>query len=254
MAPVLSAFEAFLKEKRHGGGDLQIGEDIGQLDMVACASPYCGPQWLGGTSQGVNTVISNSVHKNARAIKQFVQTCSAILFLVGQASWNMFQRSFGHLIRSRLDAADASRRWTIYPATDDYSARVSPGIFDKDRRWGICALDPTGDYTAFSYNENFVPRFRMSPQAFEAFETHYPLAAEFKGSANQFWETPRKLRGGMERDAAAVATELKQKYPTAAAELRLDLYDPHAMMTAVPKNMYGKELSYIESKDGGSGS
>src|SRR5262249_841502 len=74
MGPVLSAFEAFLKEKGHPGAHLQIGEDVGQLDMVACASPHWGPQWLGGTSQSVQTVISNCVHKNAWALKQLVQT------------------------------------------------------------------------------------------------------------------------------------------------------------------------------------
>jgi hypothetical protein len=47
--------------------------------------------------------------------------------------------------------------------------------------------------------------------------------------------------------------ELKQKYPPAVAELRPDLYDPHEMMFAVLNKMYGKELTYIESKDGGSG-
>lgn len=35
MVPVLSAFEAFLKEKGHPNAHLQIGEDVGQLDMVA---------------------------------------------------------------------------------------------------------------------------------------------------------------------------------------------------------------------------
>jgi hypothetical protein len=124
MAPVLSAFEAFLKEKGHTTAHLQIGEDIGQLDMVACASPHWGPQWLGGTSQSVNTVISNCVHKNAWAIKQLVQTRPAILFLVGQASWNMFQQSFGHLIRSKtpLPTLPEDGPFTLLRMTTEQSA------------------------------------------------------------------------------------------------------------------------------------
>jgi hypothetical protein len=57
----------------------------------------------------------------------------------------------------------------------------------------------------------------------------------------------------MERDPAEVLTELKGKYPAAAKALMPDLYDPHEMMTAVLRSMYGKELTYIESKDGKSG-
>src|SRR5262249_1812688 len=101
MVPVLSAFEAFLKEKGHAGAHLQIGEDVGQLDMVACASPQCGPQCLWGTSHSLHTIISNCVRKNAWALKQLVQTRPAVVFLVGQASWDMFRQSFGHLIQSK---------------------------------------------------------------------------------------------------------------------------------------------------------
>ena len=256
MAPVLSAFEAFLKEKGHTTAHLQIGEDIGQLDMVACASPHWGPQWLGGTGQSVNTVISNCVHKNAWAIKQLVQTRPAILFLVGQASWNMFQRSFGHLIRSKapLPTLPEDGPFTLLGMTTEqecrleFSTKIGPEEYTLSTRLVITPH--------FSYNENFVPQFRMSPQAFEAFEMHYPLAAEFlqKDPRISFQKHPGSfVAAGIERDAAAVINEIKQKYPGAAAELRPDLYDPHAMMTSVLKNMYGKELTYIESKDGGSG-
>jgi hypothetical protein len=96
----------------------------------------------------------------------------------------------------------------------------------------------------------------MSSQAFEAFEMNYPLAAEFlqrDPRINFQKHLGSFVAAGIESDAAAVVNELKQKYPTAAAELMPDLYDPHEMMTAVLKNMYGKELTYIDSKDGGSG-
>jgi hypothetical protein len=57
----------------------------------------------------------------------------------------------------------------------------------------------------------------------------------------------------MDKDSAVVLSEIKQKYPAAAAELMPNLYDPHEMMTAVLKSMYGKELTYTESKDGAPG-
>jgi hypothetical protein len=100
MLPVLKSFEHFLHQQGHKDASLKVGEDVGQIDMVACASPHWGPPWLGGTTQTVNTVIANCVHKNGWAMKQLVQTQPAVVFLVGQASWNMFRQSFGHLVRS----------------------------------------------------------------------------------------------------------------------------------------------------------
>ena len=61
------------------------------------------------------------------------------------------------------------------------------------------------------------------------------------------------VAAGMERDPAEVLSELKRKYPAATKALMPDLYDPHAMMTAVLKNMYGKELAYTEPKSGSPG-
>jgi hypothetical protein len=135
MVPVLTAFESFLKEKGHARAQLKIGEDVGQLDMVACASPQWGPQWLGGTSQSMHTIISNCVHKNAWALKQLVQTRPAIVFLVGQASWDMFRQSFGHLIRSKA---------TLPTLPED-----GPLVAHQNRCGALCALDETGYHPAF---------------------------------------------------------------------------------------------------------
>lgn len=256
MAPVLSAFEAFLKEKGHPTAHLQIGEDVGQLDMVACASPHWGPQWLGGTSQSVNTVISNCVHKNAWAMKQLVQTRPAILFLVGQAAWSMFRQSFGHLIRSKakLPSLPEDGPFTLLRMTTEQECRLEFSTRVGEEAYALSTRLVITPH--FSYDENFVPQFRMRPEAFEAFEKHYPGTAEFlrKDPRINFQERPGSFVAiGMQRDATTVLSELKQKYPVATARLMPDLYNPHAMMTAVLKNMYGKELTYTDSKEGGSG-
>ena len=47
--PSLNTFNDFLKNKGHKDANLAIGEDVGQLDMVACASPHWKPGFLGGT-------------------------------------------------------------------------------------------------------------------------------------------------------------------------------------------------------------
>jgi hypothetical protein len=96
----------------------------------------------------------------------------------------------------------------------------------------------------------------MSPANFEAFAQQYPRAAEFlqKDSRINFQKNPGSfVAAGMERDAAGFLSELKRKYPAAERVLMPDLYDPHAMMTAVLKNMYGKELTYTESRTGSPG-
>ena len=256
MVPVLSGFEAFLKEKGHTSAHLQIGQDVGQLDMVACASPRWGPQWLGGTSQSMHTIISNCVHRNAWALKQLVQTRPAVVFLVGQASWDMFRQSFGHLIGSKATLPTLPedgpftllRMTTLQECRLEFSTNIGAEEYALSTRLVITPH--------FSYGENFLPQFRMSPQAFDAFAQNYPSAAEFlqKDSRINFQRRPGSfVAGGMERDAAGMLSELKEKYPTAASALMPDLYDPHAMMTDVLKSMYGRELTYTDSKAGAPG-
>src|ERR1700722_6436519 len=46
-------------------------------------------------------------------------------------------------------APDASRRWTLHAVADDDSAGVSAGIFHKDPRRGVHALDATSHYSTF---------------------------------------------------------------------------------------------------------
>ena len=80
--PVLQLFASDLAPTM----DLQMGEDVCQLDMVACASPRWNPEFLGGSAESVSTLIRNCVAQNAWAIKQLVQTQPAVLFLVGESS------------------------------------------------------------------------------------------------------------------------------------------------------------------------
>ena len=96
--PTLNTFSDFLKSKGFGDADLKIGEDVGQLDMVACASPHWKPSFLGGSQDSENLIISNCVLKNAWAMKQLVMTRPSVLYLVGESSYNMFKKYFGNLI------------------------------------------------------------------------------------------------------------------------------------------------------------
>jgi hypothetical protein len=257
IVPVLKSFELFLKQKGHADAHLQVGEDVGQVDMVACASPHWGPQWLGGNSQSVNTIISNCVHKNAWAMKQLVQTRPAILFLVGQASWNMFRQSFGHLIKAQpsLPAYPEDGPYTLLRLTTqqdcrlEFSTQVDGHAFNMSTRLVITPH--------FSYNENFVPQFRMSEQAFGAFEKAYSSAAAFlqKDPRIKFQRQAGSfVAAGIQKDSLGVLAEIKQKYLSASAHLMAGYYDPHHVMATVLEQLYENGgLSYTNSKEGNPG-
>ena len=49
--PVLEALPGDVRQSGHPEAPLQMGEDVCQLDMVACASPHWTPDFLGGTAQ-----------------------------------------------------------------------------------------------------------------------------------------------------------------------------------------------------------
>jgi hypothetical protein len=255
MVPVLQRFESYLKQKGHDGAHLQVGEDVGQLDMVACASPHWGPQWLGGNSQIVNTIISNCVHKNAWAMKQLVQTRPAILFLVGQASWNMFHQSFGHLITAgpSLPTYPADGPYTLLRLTTQqdcqlaFSTQIDGQAFKLSTRFVVTPH--------FSYNENFLPQFRMSPEAFESFKKVYPSAAEFlqQDPRIKFQNQPGTFVSAaiqVREHVAQVLAEVKEKYPSASVQLMAGYYDPHQMMATVLEQLYETgHLAYTNAKN-----
>jgi len=259
IVPVLQSFQKFLVKKGHKDARLKVGEDVGQLDMVACASPHWGPQWLGGTSQSVNTVINNCVQKNAWAMKQMVQTRPAILFLVGQASWNMFHKAYGHVIHSQTAIPN-------YPVDGPYTllrmmTKSECRLEFKTKIDGISYSLSTRLVVTphFSFSANFLPQFRMSSDDLKKFEAAQPAAYKFLNT------DPRmdfvKPQGGYaafgiknETDKAAVLSELKTKFASAYKQLMACYYDPHQMMADLLAEMFTKgELSYTPPKDGHEG-
>jgi len=257
LVPVLKNFEAFLKQRGHTDARLRIGEDVGQLDMVACATPHWGPQWLGGSSQAVNTIVSNCVHKNAWAIKQVVQSQPAILFLVGQASWNMFRQSFGHLVQSPnpLPLLPEDGPYTLLSITSKQQFRLEFSMKDGDQEYRLSTRLVVTPH--FSYDENFVPQFRMNPQTFDAFQKEYPSAVEFlqKDSRVKFQKPPGSyVAVGIEKDVSSVLSTFRQKYPSAAAELAQYFYDPHQMLANVLAQMYsGGYITYTSRQNNHTG-
>jgi hypothetical protein len=254
MTPVLGNFQKFLNAKGHADAHLRVGEDVGQLDMVACASPHWGKEWLGGTNQSVNNVVSNCVRKNAWAMKQVVQTRPAILFLVGQASWNMFRETFGHLIQGKpaLPNLPEDGPYTLLRLTSQNDYRL---VFDTKIDGMDYGLSTRLVITPhFSYNVNFLPQFRMGENALNAFASAYPDASKFLNTDPRI-EFQKPAGGfaafGLKANASAVLAEMKTKFPSAANELEAAYYDPHQIMAGVLEAMFDKgELSYTKGAGG----
>ena len=94
-------------------------------------------------------IISNCVHKNAWAMKQLVQTRPAILFLVGQASWNMFQPILRPSDSVEDDTADVPEDgpFTLLRMTTQQECRLE--FSTKIGAEEYSAFDSTGHHSAF---------------------------------------------------------------------------------------------------------
>jgi hypothetical protein len=257
IVPVLESFQKFLLKKGHKDARLQVGEDVGQLDMVACASPHWGPDWLGGTSQSVNTVVSNCVQKNAWAMKQLVQTRPAILFLVGQSSWNMFRKAYGHLIQAHpaLPNYPEDGPYTLLSMTTQNDCRLEFKTKIDGIKYSLSTRLVITPH--FSYDINFLPQFRMSPDVLKAFTTKYPAASKFLHTDPRI-QVEKPAGGfaafGIIKDSAAVLADIKKKFAPATKELMATYYDPHQMMAGVLEAMFDKgQMSYTKGTGGHKG-
>jgi hypothetical protein len=252
MLPVLADFEAYLKKKGHAGASLRVGEDVGQLDMVACASPHWGPQWLGGTSQSVNAVINNCVRKNTWAMKQLLQTQPTILFLVGQSSWDMFKQSFGHLVTANpaIPAVPADGPYTLLRQTIQNDCRIEFATTIGGEAYKLSTRLVITPH--FSYNENFLPQFRLSQDAWKEFAAKYADAANFLKADPRFLFqdiSSAYVSAGILRDSTAVLAELNTKFASANSVLKPCFYDAHADMAGILGQLYDSgALSWTDGK------
>lgn len=247
--PVLNGFDAYLREQGFTGAPLQMGEDVGQLDMVACASPHWNPAYLGGTKESVLTIINNCVMQNAWAMRQMVQTRPAVLYLVGESSFNMFNAAFGALIQRDppLSRRPADGAFTLLWETTDashpcyfqYSTTIDGTSYDLKTR---LVLTPH-----FSYSTNFLPQFRLSPQQWKDLQTQSPDCAGFLQKDPRLTYVPPSEEGAYvafliqnTADVQVVLTEIERRCPTVVSELKACFYDAHQMMGSVLVDLYGK--------------
>jgi hypothetical protein len=255
MRPVLDTFQANMKVK---GADLalQIGEDLCQLDMVACASPHWGADWLGGTAEGVRSIVSKCVSENSWALKQIVQTRPAIIIFAGEASFNMFRSAFGAFIASSAgplplnteDGAFTLLRMTCNSASPysfNFSTVINGAPYSLEFR---IVVSPH-----FSYSTNFPPQFRLSPNARAALKATAPDCVTFLQSDPridvQSYGTTEYAAYLISRDTADVISEIQAQWPAAAADLLANFYSPVEMLAGVLGEMY--EAGKLRKKSAG---
>jgi hypothetical protein len=220
--------------------------------MVACASPHWNPGFLGGTNESEQTIVDNCVGRNAWAMKQLVQTRPAILYLVGEATWNMFNRSFGGLVERdvSLSVEPADNAFTLLRETCDPS---HPAFFKLAATVGGIPYELTTRVVItphFSYVTNFQPQIRLAPADWQAIQQNDTACAQLLQSDPRIVFVPGVQPDDyaaflIHSDAEALLAELDAQCPASAALLRAGFYDPHPMMAGVLSELYANgQLTY----------
>lgn len=260
--PVLQHFQETLRAAGHTSAELRIGEDVAQLDMVACASPHWNASFLGGSAKSLTTIVDNCVSSNAWAIKQMVQTRPAVLYIVSQSSWNMFHAAFGAHVKREpaISAQPADRDFTLlrettdpqHPAYIDFDVTVDGRHYKQRTRLVITPH--------FSYNTSFVPQFHISPADWRRLQHDQPACVAAMTPANGITQVlpPSEypsdyivLQLSDDRTKARASIAVLQQFTAAWQVLATGYYDPHAMMAAVLDDMYeNRQLSWKDSTDG----
>jgi hypothetical protein len=240
--PTLNLVQSHLQSGGHPTATLSMGEDVCQLDMVACASPHWNPGFLGGTSESEQTIVHNCVTRNHWAIRQLVHTQPAVLFLVGEATYDMFELAFGSLVErdQPLDAEPADGAFTLLRETTDPAHPATLTFQHEDYTLSTrLVITPH-----FSYSTNFAPQYRLSPNQWQQLQSADAACATFLQSDSRLTYVNAATSEDYEAflptpaDAAAIASDIASKFPGSAAMLSTAFYDPHAMMASVITGLY----------------
>ena len=262
-APTLRRFEDTLRTSGHPSAHLQIGEDVCQLDMVACASPHWNADFLGGSSESIATIVDNCLSHNAWALKQMVQTRPAILYIVSKSSWEMFRQSFGaHVTRDKpLSEHPVDNDFTLlrettdpdHPCYIDFDVTIDGQRYTNRTRLVITPH--------FSYSSNFLKQFRVPQAEWKLLQQTcanclLALTAE-QGFTIEMPEEKYAYKyvvvqlGAEPVQAAASLAWLQHTFPAAYQALIPYLYDPHTLMGSVLDQLYAQgKLNWHAKSDG----
>ena len=259
--PVLQQFQETL---RSAGlpADLRIGEDVAQLDMVACASPHWNPGFLGGDTDSIARIVDNCVSQNAWAIKQLVHTRPAILYVVSQSSWNMFHAAFGAHIRRDVPISSdpVDKDFTLlrettdpaHPAYIEFDVEIDGNRYQHRTRLVITPH--------FSYSTNFLPQLRFPQAVWTQLQQADVDCVAAMTAANGFTVIPPApnypndyvvVQLSNDPETAQKSLDLLRPFTNAWTIIEPCYHDPHTTMASVLEDMYASgELSWSDQGGG----
>lgn len=259
--PALKTFEHMLHSLGHTDAQLRIGEDVAQLDMVACASPHWNANFLGGSQQSIQLIVDNCVTHNAWAIKQLVQTRPAVLYVVSESSWNMLRGALGNLVvrDPPISTRPSDKDFTLlrettdpaHPAYLEFDVTVDGLRYQHRTRLVITPH--------FSYPDNFLQQLRVSPALWAQVKAAQPEFPKVLTAENGFKlvyppakypDDPMVIQFPADAEAARKALATVQRFPAAWALLKDSFVDPHALMAQVLSDLYGRgEIRWTAKTD-----
>jgi hypothetical protein len=245
--PVLEHFQETLRAAGHDA-NLRIGEDVSQIDMVACASPHWGPGYLGGTQQSVAQIVNNCVSDKAWAMKQIIQSKPAVLYIVSKSSWTMFYEAFGKFIKrsTPISPAPVDADFTLLQETTDPNDPCTFEVHTEIDGQEYDCVTRIIITPHFSYSDNFQPQYRISPADWKTFSDAYPDCIKAMTVENGFEvvidpNPTYYIAVRLSTDSAEAAKAkalLETQFPAAYAELQPKFVDAVKAMAGVLDGMF----------------
>lgn len=182
MVPILQTL-TYLGGTQLRGAQLSVGEDVAQMNMVACASPAWNAKY-NIEGQNLNAITTNCVsnaHDKAFVIKQLIQTRPPVLMIVSISSLLMFHKYLGRYFPDEFNARFFTESGELLSGIDDFTLlrATCENEWFLDIQQRVSTADGHEDYELrsrilvvphFSYANNYMPQVRF-PNATEAGST-----------------------------------------------------------------------------------
>lgn len=224
---------------------------MGKLAFELRACGACGFLWSTGFD------IERSA--GSRVATQILQIRPAVLFIVGQSTWNVLHGSLGAHVRRDppISARPADRDFTLLRET---TALKHPAYLELDamvdgrraRHRARLVITP-----GVSDARSFPPQFHLSPTDWRKLQHEQPTCVALMTPARGVALLPpgdpddhMVLQLSAEPAKARAAIAMLKEFPAAWHVLAAGYYDPHAMMVSVLDDMYERgQLSWSDRSD-----
>ena len=261
--PVLQQFQETLRASGRHEAELRIGEDVAQLDMVACASPHWNTGFLGGTTDSIETIVDNCVSverlggQTARP-DTAGHSCTWSASRAGRCSMRPSGLMCSEMSPSPSDPSTTTTPCCAETTDPDHPAYVELDvIIDGERYTRRTRLVITPH---FCYDDNFLPQLSIGAQTWTGYKQRASTMVAVLTPANGFTvvppsrnypNDPRSCTSLGSRCGEVRAGMLQTTFPAAWRSWSPVIVEPHRVMAGVLDEMYGDgELSLADQPDG----